>query len=373
MVRTIRRIMIPFVVATAVASFLVVAVPLPATAQGVVGVKDPACVITDPKSAIKINFPLPGITQSATITPIVGPPETYPYAVKNLPCFVVGIYVYFAGVAGILATVMIMYGGIKYITSYGNPQRITDAKDNIFSALVGLALTLCAYVLLNFINPNLTSLRMEAVPSIEKALLGDPDMEKEQVGERGASPSSWSSGNVEGWDATLALQAGDAGVDKSWLKAIMMVESGGDPNAESAAGACGLMQILPSTAEEVMGIKGIDCAYLKGSVNSISVAAQYLAQLSGKRTGKVDACPASTRYKSTQQVVACNKDESKCSSSQYDPYVIAAYNGGPGANCSSVTCPGMTWWQCEQNPGYAETRNYVKKVERAYNTIKDLW
>ncbi|XOU94435.1 MAG: pilin [Candidatus Kerfeldbacteria bacterium] len=105
---------------------------------------------------IVINFSLPGVT-----TEVDGK-----YQVKNLQCFIVGIYVYFSGVAGILATVMIMYGGVKYVISMGNPSRMGDAKDTIFSAVVGLVLVLGAYVLLNLINPNITTLK---VPGLDLA------------------------------------------------------------------------------------------------------------------------------------------------------------------------------------------------------------
>ena len=109
---------------------------------------------------ITINFNLPGVTKKVVIK------DKTVYQVANLQCFIVGIYVYFSGVAGILATVMIMYGGVKYVISMGNPSRMGDAKDTIFSAVVGLVLVLGAYVLLNLINPNITQLK---VPGLELA------------------------------------------------------------------------------------------------------------------------------------------------------------------------------------------------------------
>ena len=112
-------------------------------------------VVVDTYKPITINFNLPGVT-----TKIVDENGKTQYQVKNLQCFIVGIYVYFSGVAGILATVMIMYGGVKYVISMGNPSRMGDAKDTIFSAVVGLVLVLGAYVLLNLINPNITQLEV---------------------------------------------------------------------------------------------------------------------------------------------------------------------------------------------------------------------
>jgi len=141
------------------------------SAQGTV--MHEGCNITDVSTAIKINMTLPGITQKVCDKDTVEPclPSQEKIVVKNLPCFIIGIYTYFAGVAGILATVMIMYGGLKYVTSFGNQQRITEAKDTVFSAMTGLVLTLVSYVLLYWINPNLTSfkLEIEPIPPIEQS------------------------------------------------------------------------------------------------------------------------------------------------------------------------------------------------------------
>lgn len=112
---------------------------------------------------IKINISLPGISEKI---PDSNPPS---YHVKDLACFTIGIYTYLVGVIGILATVMIMYGGVKYLVSGGNPTRMSGAKDTIFSAVVGLVLVLGAYMLLNLINPNLTELKVAGLIPIKSA------------------------------------------------------------------------------------------------------------------------------------------------------------------------------------------------------------
>ncbi|MFH0828904.1 MAG: pilin [Candidatus Kerfeldbacteria bacterium] len=72
--------------------------------------------------------------------------------------YVSSFYIFFAGVAGILAVVMIMWGGFHYITSLGNPQRMKEGKDIINNAIIGLILVLTSYLLLRTINPRLTTL-----------------------------------------------------------------------------------------------------------------------------------------------------------------------------------------------------------------------
>lgn len=79
--------------------------------------------------------------------------------------YINSFYVFFAGVAGILAVVMMMWGGFHYITSAGNPQKMKQGKEIINNAIIGLILLLISYLLLNTINPNLIRL---AVPSLTR-------------------------------------------------------------------------------------------------------------------------------------------------------------------------------------------------------------
>ncbi|MBU0964005.1 pilin [Patescibacteria group bacterium] len=143
---------------------LLLIMPLGASAQyvgGATGGADDYCKLTGQEfdKAIRVQLAIPGVTQKH--------PETGEHYIKDTACYISGIYRYFAGVAGILATVMMMYGGIRYVVSFGNPQKISEAKDTIVSALLGLALTLSSFVILYFINPNLTTLEMGAINRID--------------------------------------------------------------------------------------------------------------------------------------------------------------------------------------------------------------
>ncbi|MBU2101108.1 peptidoglycan DD-metalloendopeptidase family protein [Patescibacteria group bacterium] len=69
--------------------------------------------------------------------------------------------------AGLLALGIIIYGGVSYAASAGNPSRITEAKKWITSAFLGLGLLFGSYLILGFINPNLTRIEdifLEANP-----------------------------------------------------------------------------------------------------------------------------------------------------------------------------------------------------------------
>lgn len=59
------------------------------------------------------------------------------------------------GLAGVLAVLMIVIGGIQYIGSGMSPSGKSDARDRITSAIMGLLLALLSWIILNTINPNL--------------------------------------------------------------------------------------------------------------------------------------------------------------------------------------------------------------------------
>ena len=53
--------------------------------------------------------------------------------------------------AGLLAVVFIIIGGIKYITSAGSPEGTKSAKNTLTGAIAGLVVALLAYVVVSFI------------------------------------------------------------------------------------------------------------------------------------------------------------------------------------------------------------------------------
>jgi hypothetical protein len=105
------------------------------------------------------------------------------------------------------------------------------------------------------------------------------------------------------------------GIDDSWLRAIAHAESGFDPQAQSAKGAQGVMQLMPEVAREY----GVHDPF--SAAESIAAGARHLKALM-------------RRYRNDLALVA------------------AAYNAGIG----TVTRYGGV-------PPYAETQAYVAKVQ----------
>lgn len=74
--------------------------------------------------------------------------------------YVKAIFIYFIWVVGIVATVMVVYGGIRWVAAAGNAGQIKEARDIIDNAIIGVIIGLCSVVLLNIINPKLTKLSL---------------------------------------------------------------------------------------------------------------------------------------------------------------------------------------------------------------------
>lgn len=61
----------------------------------------------------------------------------------------------FLGVLGIIALVLIVYGGFTIMTSAGNDEQVSKGKDILFYSVIGLVIILMAYSITNFLLDSL--------------------------------------------------------------------------------------------------------------------------------------------------------------------------------------------------------------------------
>lgn len=117
---------------------------------------------------------IPKNSQAITFTPQVGvgdfekgTPETVGNSTAMIGEYIKAIYRYALGIVGILATVVLMFGGVLWIIAGGNAERIANAKSWIVAALTGLVLALTSYMILYIVNPGLVNFRVTPVGDVK--------------------------------------------------------------------------------------------------------------------------------------------------------------------------------------------------------------
>lgn len=55
-------------------------------------------------------------------------------------------------IVGLLAVIMLIYGGIRYVTSHGDKAQVTAAKETIMYAVVGLVVAIAAFAVVQWIT-----------------------------------------------------------------------------------------------------------------------------------------------------------------------------------------------------------------------------
>lgn len=91
----------------------------------------------------------PTLTFAAPGDPNCNDPNT-PTSLRCIPYFIGNIADKAFIFAGICAVFFIAFGGIKLITSSGDPQRVESAKKTLTFAIIGLLIVLLSFVIVKF-------------------------------------------------------------------------------------------------------------------------------------------------------------------------------------------------------------------------------
>lgn len=57
-------------------------------------------------------------------------------------------------IVGVLSVIVIVFAGIRYVTSTGDSSRVKAAKDTLTYAVIGLIVAILAYAIVNFVLTN---------------------------------------------------------------------------------------------------------------------------------------------------------------------------------------------------------------------------
>ncbi len=101
--------------------------------------------------------------------PTVPGVETPTTTKTTLPEYLRYIFTFAIIVAGLLAFGALIYGGIRHLTSAGDPTKMADARAQVTAGILGLIILLSSYLILNTINPQLV---FPKKPPIQPAVAG---------------------------------------------------------------------------------------------------------------------------------------------------------------------------------------------------------
>lgn len=149
----------------------------------------------------------------------------------------------------------------------------------------------------------------------------------------GAVAIPWLPSSVAAHADRIARAAAAGGVDPDLVAILVLVESGGNPDAVSPAGARGLMQLMPGTARDMAHRAGrgdIDLATLADAETNLTLGVAYVAAML-EAFGQAD----DPDWQRSVELAA------------------AAYNGGPGHLGQHLTTG---------QPLFAETASYQRWV-----------
>lgn len=144
---------------------------------------------------------------------------------------------------------------------------------------------------------------------------------------------------------TIAAYAAEYALDPYLIAAVIHCESSNRPEAVSPMGAMGLMQIMPDTGEWIAGkLDEADFStdMLLDPAQNIRFGCWYLRFLMN-------------RYDQDRQLT------------------LAAYNAGHGNVDKWIGDPAISKEGQLVDIPYAETKNYVEKVQRAYEKYQSLY
>ncbi|MCX6794472.1 MAG: pilin [Candidatus Falkowbacteria bacterium] len=116
---------------------------------------------------LQINIPTLKLTASSSINYITDDKGNTNVAIPWISEYIIAIYNYGLSVAGILAAIVLMAGGVLWLVSGGDASKVTQAKELITGSVIGLVILASSYVLLIQVNPNLVKFKPISIGTIK--------------------------------------------------------------------------------------------------------------------------------------------------------------------------------------------------------------
>lgn len=107
----------------------------------------------------RLQVDIPGVSISKPILTAGEGAETGTVDVPFIADYIDGVFRYATGIAAVLATFMIMVGGMQYLVAGGDRSKVSAAQDRIRNAVIGLILALGAFTILSTVSRELVALK----------------------------------------------------------------------------------------------------------------------------------------------------------------------------------------------------------------------
>lgn len=133
--------------------------------------------------APKIQVDIPGLTFDGTVEATDNASGQKNFSLPYIATYINAVYKYAIGLGTLFAIITIMYGGLRWMTSFGNTKAVSEAKGAIGNAVGGLVLLVGVYTILTIINPEMTNLKNIEImaPKQEEFQMAEPDEPDENV------------------------------------------------------------------------------------------------------------------------------------------------------------------------------------------------
>jgi len=83
----------------------------------------------------------------------VDPCDLDPNGCPDVPLerIIMNIITWVLGILSLVAVIVIIYGGVRYMTSTGDSGKVKDAKNTILYGIIGLVIALLAFAIVSFV------------------------------------------------------------------------------------------------------------------------------------------------------------------------------------------------------------------------------
>ncbi len=280
-----------------------------------------------------------------------------------------------------IGVLLFVFGGFLFLTARGDTSQVDKAKGILIDVVIGFVIVLAAWLIVDTVMKNLLPSGQvqfgtgDLGPWNEIRCVAQPEYEA-----RGRTPAA---GSVNGELLTDADVARIVGAFKSDTEVQAMVEAAAaeagitDPDRVKLFRA-----LIMKESSNCRNVKGPDTGKGRGSAYGcgqilVGTAVGIDKKLENRYAGLDPKNPSDARkiaedmlsdqsYNIRMSAEYLNDGFKKYSK---DEYAVARYNGGDQAMNPSNTCKGETWYECDKNPGFAQTREYVPWI---FNVAKGL-